>query len=255
VNNGVARRGPAGLCLIVSEGRQELTTFQVALKSLGFAVYVRPLDLQVTGLINQLEPELLVVALSYRDSRDFLVLKKLAELAPNDVLAVCGRRDWSAFGQALNSGADACLADDAEMDLIVAQVRALTRRRGAVARTDGLVQIGDLVVDLNRCEIRRASVPVALTRSEFRIVSHLAKHRGRVLSPVQIMNAVTDYEYSDADALEVLKVYVRRIRKKLEPDPAQPVYLINSRGFGYLLEGGEGRDSAREGGHLRVSSA
>jgi DNA-binding response OmpR family regulator len=232
-----------------------LTTFQVALKSLGFAVYVRPLDLQVTGLINQLDPELLVVALSYRDSRDFLVLKKLAELAPNDVLAVCGRRDWSAFGQALNSGADACLADDAEMELVVAQVRALMRRRGAVARTEGVIQIGDLAVDLNRCEVRRGDTVVALTRSEFRIVAHLAKHRGRVLSPVQIMNAVTDYEYNDSDALEVLKVYVRRIRKKLEPDPAQPVYLINSRGFGYLLEGGEAAEERGERARLRVSSA
>ncbi len=150
----------------------------------------------------------------------------------------------------LDAGADACLQLDADAMLIVAQVHAVIRRHagaGAPQAADlGVLQVGDLTVDVDRCEVERGGVFVSLTASEFRILEYMARHAGRVLRPHEILNAVSrDYEYLPREAQEVFKVYVRRIRRKLEVSEDNPQYLVNVRGFGYRLEGGSGATRTR----------
>ncbi|MBK6319547.1 MAG: winged helix-turn-helix domain-containing protein [Dehalococcoidia bacterium] len=93
--------------------------------------------------------------------------------------------------------------------------------------------------------MQRAGTFVALTASEFRIVEYMARHSGRVLKSHEVLNAVSsDYEYLPREAQDVFKVYVRRIRRKLEPNESEPRYLVTVRGFGYRLEGGVPSPSA-----------
>ncbi len=95
------------------------------------------------------------------------------------------------------------------------------------------------MVDVDRCEVERGGVFIPLTASEFRILEYMARNAGRVLRPHEILNAVSEeYEYLPREAQEVFKVYVRRIRRKLEVSEDDPQYLVNVRGFGYRLEGG-----------------
>jgi DNA-binding response OmpR family regulator len=150
----------------------------------------------------------------------------------------------------LQAGADACLQVDADAMLIVAQVHAVLRRRLASRPPEaaelGVLQVGDLTVDVDRCEVERGGVFVPLTASEFRILEYMARNAGRVLRPHEILNAVSrDYEYLPREAQEVFKVYVRRIRRKLEVSEDDPQYLVNVRGFGYRLEGGSGLPRGR----------
>ncbi|MEJ5220508.1 MAG: winged helix-turn-helix domain-containing protein, partial [Tepidiforma sp.] len=99
-----------------------------------------------------------------------------------------------------------------------------------------------LVVDVDRCEVQRGGMVVPLTAAEFRIVEYMARNSGRVLKPHEILNAVSDdYRYLPREAQDVFKVYVRRIRRKLEPNEEAPQYLVTVRGFGYRLEGGRER--------------
>ncbi|MBK6560945.1 MAG: response regulator transcription factor [Dehalococcoidia bacterium] len=143
----------------------------------------------------------------------------------------------------LSAGAHACLDLGTDARVVSAQVRAVLRRAGAYdaapAEVSGLLQVGDLSVDVDRCEVQRAGTFVALTASEFRIVEYMARHSGRVLKSHEVLNAVSsDYEYLPREAQDVFKVYVRRIRRKLEPNESEPRYLVTVRGFGYRLEGG-----------------
>lgn len=169
----------------------------------------------------------------------------IVELAAAGVPIVAVHAGGSAelIAECLLAGADACLDLAADARVIVAQLRAVLRRHGAydggAAEESGLLQVGDLTVDVDRCEVQRAGAHVALTASEFRIVEYMARHSGRVLRPHEILNAVTaDYEYLPREAQDVFKVYVRRIRRKLEPVEHEPRYLVTVRGFGYRLEGG-----------------
>jgi DNA-binding response OmpR family regulator len=172
-------------------------------------------------------------------------LVSLAELSQHSipVIALFGQLDPGLVAESLGAGADACLALDADPRVVVAQARAVLRRAGAYdsleADVSGLLQVGDLSVDVDRCEVQRAGAFVALTASEFRILEYMARNQGRVLKPHEILNAVTtDYDYLPREAQDVFKVYVRRIRRKLEPDENVPRYLVTVRGFGYRLEGG-----------------
>lgn len=169
----------------------------------------------------------------------------IAELAGANVAVIATYHDADPglIAEAFAAGADACLSLEADPRVIVAQVKAVLRRSGAydasAAGSDGLLQVGDLCVDVDRCEVQRAGAFVPLTASEFRIIEYMARNCGRVLKPHEILNAIgSDYEYLPREAQDVFKVYVRRIRRKLEPNEDEPRYLVTVRGFGYRLEGG-----------------
>lgn len=217
-----------------------------------------------TGGIAVLEREPNRAAIDLALSREFDIIAwfvdplsaaapvAIAELAVNNLplIALFGDASPALVAEALAAGADACLAIDTDSRVVVAQVRAVLRRAGAYdakpGEVSGLLQVGDLTVDVDRCEVQRAGAFVALTASEYRIIEFMARNACRVLKPHEILNAVTDdYEYLPREAQDVLKVYVRRIRRKLEPDENEPRYLVTARGFGYRLEGGASTPAVR----------
>jgi len=171
--------------------------------------------------------------------------RALSRLAAADVPVIALLRNLTASiaSNCLLAGADACLQLDADPRLVVAQVHAVLRRRSpglsAIPEQCGILQVGDLTVDMDRCEVERAGEFISLTATEFRIVAYMARNPGRVLKPHEILNAISDdCEYLPREAQELFKVYVRRIRRKLDPNEGEPRYLITARGFGYRLEGG-----------------
>ena len=83
-----------------------------------------------------------------------------------------------------------------------------------------------------------------MTPTEFKILAYLARNAGKVVSPVEILRAVQDYTYSEREAQEIVKVYIRRIRRKVESTRLTPNYIVNVRGFGYMLERREARLAA-----------
>jgi DNA-binding response OmpR family regulator len=150
-----------------------------------------------------------------------------------------------AVSNCLHAGADACLSLDADERVVAAQIAAVVRRHrlpNASGADAGLFTVGDITLAVDRCEVCREGRYVPLTASEFRIVSYMARHAGRVLRPHDILNAVTDdYEYRPREAQDVFKVYVRRIRQKLEWSIEDPRYIVTVRGLGYRLDPYEAR--------------
>ncbi len=212
-----------------------------ALHSAGFAVLERLPDSRALALATSREFDLV----GWHASGEPSDVDTVRHIAQHDVPLIAFLSDASprAVAACLDAGADACLQLDADTVVVVAQAHAVLRRRGttSTAAMDacGLLQVGDLTVDVDRCEVERDGVFIALTASEFRIVEFMARNAGRVLRPHEILNAVSDtYEYLPREAQEVFKVYARRIRRKLEPSEEDPRYLVTVRGFGYRLEGG-----------------
>jgi DNA-binding response OmpR family regulator len=169
----------------------------------------------------------------------------LARLALSDagVIALLQEMSPELIAGCLESGADACLGLDADARVVGAQISAVLRRRNsteaAPSANDRFIQVGDLTIDSDRYEVERGGVTVPLSAQEFRVVEYMARNAGRVLRPQDILNAATDeYAYSAREAQAIFKVYARRIRRKLEPDEANPKYLVNVRGVGYRLEDG-----------------
>jgi DNA-binding response OmpR family regulator len=222
-----------------------------ALHSAAISVLERTPDASTLSLALSDEFDLVSVVYSPGGNEAGGLLSRIA-VARKGLIALLPEATPAIVSTCLHAGADACLQLDAESELVVAQVHAVLRRSlppiESTSTDCGLLQVGDLTVDIDRCEVARAGEFVPLTASEFRIVEYMARNPGRVLKPYEILNAVSDeYQYLPREAQEVFKVYVRRIRRKLEPFEQEPRYLITVRGFGYRLEGGDARQRAARG--------
>jgi two-component system response regulator RegX3 len=226
-------------CLLVSSTGDLTLHVTRSLHAAGFAVLERSPLSETVSLAKSGDYDLVlwVVSPSRPDS-----MIHLAEVHAVGVplIALLEDANPGAVSSCLHAGADACLALDADERVVTAQVHAVMRRNQPPRmgiEDYGLLQLGDLTIDIDRCEVARAGRYVPLTASEFKIIAYMARNAGRVLRPHEILNAVTDdYEYRPREAQEVFKVYVRRIRQKLEPAMAEPQYLVTVRGLGYRLD-------------------
>jgi len=233
---------PYKSCLLVAQGGANTLPVIRALHGAGIAVLERPPSDAILSLALTREFDFVAWHFALDDARIEPVLGRLT-LGAIPCVALLELATPSLTSLCLDAGADACLQLDADAMLVVAQVHAVLRRHAQPGEPElgdcGVLQVGDLVVDVDRCEVERGGVFIPLTASEFRIVEHMARNAGRVLRPHEILNAVSrEYEYLPREAQEVFKVYVRRIRRKLEVSEDDPQYLVNVRGFGYRLEGG-----------------
>ncbi len=226
-------------CLLVSSPEDRTLHFVRALHGAGFAVLDRfagpaSIELAISGHFDVVAwvaaPERFhdSASLSAISRADVRLVSLLHEATPH------------AVSECLQAGADAVLALDADARVVVAQIHAVLRRRAAYADAElGILRVGDIAVDTDRCEVTCGGRYVGLTASEYRIVEYMARHSGRVLRPHEVLNAVSDdYRYEAREAQEVFKVYARRIRRKIEPCEDLPRYLVTVRGLGYRLDGG-----------------
>ncbi|MEI6116710.1 MAG: winged helix-turn-helix domain-containing protein, partial [Burkholderiales bacterium] len=116
-----------------------------------------------------------------------------------------------------------------------ARVRALLRRQGRnAADATPVIRFGDIEVDLSLRTVLRAGVPVHLTRTEYRLLSALLGHPGKVLTQRSLLRDIWGPTFIESS--HYLRVYVGHLRHKLERDPAQPQHLLTETGVGYRFQ-------------------
>jgi DNA-binding response OmpR family regulator len=224
-----------------------------ALARHGYTTTERPHDRETERLLTQFDPDLVVLAVDPRHEADISLIRSIARACSASVMVLAPGPHAHGLAQALEAGADVFLRDTDGVEALTAQLGALARRKGPVAplpKEDAgasSITVRDLVLDFDRCQAVREDQTIPLTPTEFKILAFLAKNAGKVVSPVEILRAVQDYTYSEREAQEIVKVYIRRIRRKVEVEPSEPSYILNVRGFGYMLE----RRAARRSDEVR----
>lgn len=149
------------------------------------------------------------------------------------ILLVTARSSENDMLLGLDIGADDYLSKPVSPRELTARVRALLRRTGTTDARAATVRVGDLEVDAGRFEVRLGGVPVQLTAKEFGIVELLAREPGRVFTRGQIIDKTFGFEH-DVSARTV-DAHVVNLRRKIEPNPAEPRYVQTVYGRGYRM--------------------
>ncbi|HZU85879.1 MAG TPA: response regulator transcription factor [Anaerolineaceae bacterium] len=138
----------------------------------------------------------------------------------------------------LEMGADDYVTKPFGLRELVSRIRAQLRRAyGELSNSgEGLLAVGDVVIDPARGQARRGESVLNLTPTEFRLLQYLAQHRGQVVSRAQIIDAVWGYA-PDLESQRAVNVHIRRLREKVELDPARPAMILTVPGLGYRLVG------------------
>jgi two-component system KDP operon response regulator KdpE len=132
---------------------------------------------------------------------------------------------------ALDAGADDYVTKPFAIGELLARLRAVLRR--AAPATEPVLAIGDLVVDLEKRAVSVGGRPVRLTPHEFDLLRLLARNEGKLLTHSTILREVWGPAYQRESSY--IHVYVSQLRRKLEPDPARPRYILTEPGVGYRL--------------------
>ncbi len=193
---------------------------------------------QEEALSHTDDREVDIVVLGLNGSQDADLCWRIRErtTVPLLVLAEDGTAE-ATLARGLEWGADAYLEKPFTARIFLAQVYALLRRVGELrAGHAGQLQVGGLVINVNRHEVMVDGEPVNLTPTEYRILSCLVRNSGRALSHRSLVKQVHGYNCDLDEAREILKVHIHNLRRKIEPRPHHPRFIRSVRGFGYVFE-------------------
>jgi len=182
-------------------------------------------------------PDLVVLDLALPDRSGIEVCRELRTWMTAPILVLSVRANEADKIEALDEGADDYLTKPFSAGELLARIRALLRRAAALTSPPPVVTSGDLEIDIARRRVRRAGEEIALTPTEFDILAYLARNAGLVVTQKMILEKVWGPEWVE-DA-QTLRVHVSNLRKKIEPHPGGPRYIITEPGVGFrfsLLE-------------------
>lgn len=187
-------------------------------------------------LLETESPDIVLLDLMLPEVDGFELCRQIRERSAVAIIVVSARGGERDKVTALNMGADDYMTKPFSIEELLARITATLRRtRPAAAAPDPappVITIGDLVIDLASQQVTRAGQPVHLTPTEFALLRELATNRGKLLTHAHLLRRVWGHGY--ATETEYVRVYVRRLRAKLEADGGQPLILTQPRA-GYRI--------------------
>jgi two-component system, OmpR family, KDP operon response regulator KdpE len=219
-----------GRVLVVDDEQSIRRAVGRALAARGYEVQLATDGEEALTAAAAFQPDLVVLDLNLPALDGLEVCRQLRGWSPVPILVLSVREDEPDKVAALDLGADDYLTKPFGIDELMARVRALLRRaqgapRPARFRTD------DLQIDLDARRVTRAGIEVHLTKTEWALLAELCQHPGKLLTHRWLLERVWGPGY--AGDVDVLRVFVSQLRKKLEQDPARPKLIATDPGIGY----------------------
>ncbi len=222
--------------LVVDDEPRILRFVRAELESAGFRVLTANDGAAALEVVSRENPDLVVLDVIMPGMDGFEVLKRLRSLSSRPVILLTARGSDADKVRGLDLGADDYLTKPFSPDELSARVRAVLRRAaaaGGMRPSDTRLEVGDLTIDFDRRRVTVGDRDVQMSRTEWQLLQQLALNAGRVMLHEDLLVRTWGPEYRDD--VEYLRVWVSRLRRKIETDAAHPRYLRTVSGVGYVL--------------------
>ncbi|WP_433507127.1 response regulator [Pseudonocardia halophobica] len=221
--------------LVVDDDKAIARALRINLTAQGYHVTLAGDGATALRAAADRHPDVVVLDLGLPDLDGADVIAGIRGWSPVPIIVLSARTDSGEKVAALDAGADDYVTKPFGMDELLARLRAAVRRAGAAAPTgEPVLRLGELTVDLQAKRVHRGDAEVHLTPTEWGILEMLAGHRGKLVGQRELLRQVWGPHYEERT--NYLRVYLAQLRRKLEPDPAHPRYLITEAGMGYRLD-------------------
>ena len=228
------------IILIIEDDRSIIDAIRVGMEPEGFRIEIAldgPMGLAKTRI---LQPQMIILDINLPGVNGFDICRQLRNdpnVANIPILMLTARDDLESRVMGLEQGADDYLTKPYEFKELLARTRALLRRQQRIMQINhsGILKFEDVALDESTREVKRGDHFVQLTVTEFNLFRLFMMHPKQVLDRATILDRVWGYDFQGET--NIIEVYVRYLREKLEDDPSNPRLIQTVRGVGYVLRG------------------
>lgn len=222
--------------LLVEDDARVRRVLRLALQDEGYSVTEAESGEQGLVELGASHPDVVLLDLMLPGVDGFSVCRSIRRKSDVPVIIVSARTDSHDVVAGLEAGADDYVSKPLIAKELSARIRALLRRSEFTSdvHRDGIT-VGDLEIQIEKGLVIQGGQPISLTRTEFRLLAELALAEGDVCSREQLLDRVWGYGYFGDS--RIVDVHIRRLRMKVERNPAAPVHIVTARGLGYRLAG------------------
>lgn len=224
---------PGPLVLVVEDEPQMRKFIRASLTSHGYRILEAELAAHAVRLATSNNPDLILLDLGLPDGDGLTLTRQIRGWSRVPILVVSARGREEDKVEALDAGADDYLTKPFGVNELLARMRVALRHASMVEGSSPVLDFGELRIDFARREVTTYGVVVHLTPIEYKLLSLLANHAGKVLTHRHILKEV--WGPAQASRTHYVRVHMAELRKKIEREPARPKWLVTEPGVGYRL--------------------
>lgn len=224
--------------ILVVDDEQEITlVLRSGLTKHGFEVRVAGEGEAALDLFRAWTPDLVITDLSMPNMNGLKLCQRIRETSQVPIIILSVKGDEATKIETLDAGADDYVTKPFGMGELLARVRASLRRAPAANEEGAVLEVGDFRVDFEKRVAEISGNEIRLSPKEFDLLVFLIRNSGKVLTHRTLLAKIWGGNYTDQT--EYLRVFIRHLRKKIEPDPAKPRYILTDPWVGYRFQSGE----------------
>ena len=233
----MTNKASEALVLAVDDEVGILKLIRLELMAQGFRVITASGGEEAIKLADEQRPDIILLDVRMPDMNGMEVMKHLREHSNIPIILVTAKDKEIDKVSGLELGADDYIVKPFSPDELAARIRAVLRRSEGPHVANRIIRIGNIEVDLDKRLVKRDNEIVSLTRNEWLLLQQLAINSGKVMLNAELLSKVWGPEYRDD--VQYLRVWVSRLRHKLEEDPAEPKIIKTAQGIGYMMSAEE----------------
>ena len=222
---------PKPRVLVVDDEPQLTRVLSRSLASKGYDVRIAGDGEFAFQTFHDWRPALVITDLAMPNVGGLELCRRLRAISDVPIVVLSVRGEEKTKVEALDAGADDYVTKPFGMDELLARIRAALRRQPATDAQSRILEAGEFRIDLDAHVVTRGGEELRLTPKEFDLLTHLVRNAGKVLTHRALLGAVWGGDYTEQH--EYLRVFIGQLRKKIEPDPSKPRYILTEPWIGY----------------------